>query len=240
MSSITNRRGFTLVELLTVIAIIAVLTALAATALRTVQSTSLQTAARQVSNTLQLARQYAINLRVNTRVIIAVDDTVGNDDLICRAYAVCKEERDPDTGATTGWILMEDWRFLPQGIVFSDQGNIGTVDVPDSPPLKQTRALDVEPPDGFKDIETIAVKYPDGSSAGTWTACYAEFKSTGMASSFTSSGGFARGIRLIQGSVLNPSTREILCVNNANWVYIEYDLYGGRVRLRYRDEYRPS
>src|SRR5690242_7987 len=115
-----RRTAFTLVELLAVIAIMAIIVLAALPALKSIQSTALQTAARQIANELQLTRQYAITQRASVRFCIAVDNSSGDSNRVCRAYTACVGTDTNSDGVVDYWQPLQDWRFLPDGIVFSD------------------------------------------------------------------------------------------------------------------------
>jgi prepilin-type N-terminal cleavage/methylation domain-containing protein len=245
--------AFTLMELLAVIAIMAIIVALAMPALKAIQGTALQTAARQVSSALQLARQYAINNRVPVRVVLAVDlsTTPPNQispDLICRAYTVCRATNDAD-GNIVGWVPLQDWRVLPEGIVFNnlDLSTYSPMTINEIPILGNSGTRIVSAPPNATD----AWRYFDGTNsmtvflAGgsvTWQRTSAiEYRPTGVARGpgDTGIGGAGAGaIRVAAGSVLNPQNRTLLITDTNNWVYIEFDQWGGRVRTRYRDSYK--
>jgi hypothetical protein len=140
------------------------------------------------------------------------------------------------------WIPLEDWAFLPQGVVFSDQNSTSY----------NTITLDVQPPTGvtnrFPGVGTTntacfyfnsVISNMPMSALGTAHVCAVEFKPTGQVSSgFITGNNGTAGIRLVQGSVLDASTPRLVVSDSNNWVYIEYDRFGGRVRTRYRDSYR--
>jgi prepilin-type N-terminal cleavage/methylation domain-containing protein len=237
--------AFTLIELLTVIVIVGIIAAMTVPALRRIQSTALQTASRQVSNSIQLTRQYAITHRTQTRFVVAVDTSSGNirPELICRAYTICAAVGDAD-GALLYWLPLQDWSYLPGGIVFSDLNAKSysplTLSQNLPPPLGQsTRSL--------TDIGSGSLTFNNADNsflvtnmvgAGTvqWKVSYLEFRPTGMANW---PGVFAScAVRLMQGSVLDPTTRQLLINDTNNWAYVETDRYGGRVRVRYRDDYK--
>ena len=245
ISSITNKRGFTLIELLTVITIVAMLAVFVLPALKSIHATSLQTGARQISSAMQLARQYAINNRVPVRFAIAVDTTVGSmpADRICRAYVICKATNDAN-GTIVGWIPLTDWRFLPQGILFSELNSaVSTITMPTPPPLgASTRSITGSgtTTTGWQYFSTMSMQSmyvqinPVANTFGTINVSCAEFRPTGTASLINSQG----GIRLVQGSVLNPSTRNLLVNDTNNWVMVEWDQFGGRVKVRRPEDYR--
>jgi len=243
-SSRSGNRGFTLLELLAVIGIIAIILAIVVPSLNSLKGTALQSASRQVSSTLQLARQHAVTFRVPVKFMIATQtNELPNPYLVCRAYIVCEPDFDPTTGDFTGkWKAIQDWTPLPSGIVFSDLNN-KYYDLTSACPIGalQDDRIAGDPPSA-----TDAWKYFGSSSTedvirpgttNSWVVSSVEFRPSGHVSAGTVAGA-AAGIRLATGSVLKPSIPPRVLLNDTNnWVYIEYDTYSGRIRTRTRDSF---
>lgn len=244
--SATSRAGFTLIELLTVMAIVAILLIAALPAIKSIQSSALQVGVRQISNGLQLARQYAVTHRTNVRLVLAVDTSSGNisPDLVCRAYAIYEAVKDAN-GTVVCWTPLEDWRLLPQGIVITDLNNnsFNPLIADPLPPIGPTNRLlgsaaTIATAWQYLDSNDPAMWVTNVSSSGTlqWNVSAVEFKPTGLVANVSNISG--AGIRVITGSVIDPTTRNILVADTNNYAYIEYDQYSGRVRAHFRESFK--
>lgn len=130
--------AFTLVELLAVVALIGLMTMVGIQGLGSSKGSSLISAARQFSNDLTLARQYALARNCRVRVVVATEKTIkdsGTDlpELIgmqYRAYAVMIQLRiygswwgrlanQPDLPyGRRRWEYLESWKTLPKRVIF--------------------------------------------------------------------------------------------------------------------------
>ena len=243
MNTRGSRTGFTLIELIAVVAIVAILVAAALPALRAIQATALQTAARQVGNELLLTRQYAVTKRTPVRFVLALTSSgsVVSSDKVCRAYIIVARTNNLE-GVEAGWAPLQDWKFLPDGVIFSDLNGIGynIHNTPESPGTVGTRTINVTSignPNGwqyFNNSKTFYLITNTISSTGaTITTSVLEFSPTGVGVS----GATGTGLRLAQGSVLDSSTRNLLVNDTNNWVYIEIDGVNGRIRTRFIESY---
>ena len=133
-------RGFTLLELLVVVAIIGVLFAVAMPIFENMGRKDTARAAQQVVNTLRLARQNAVAKRQWTLVIVpnrdgtySADPKAPNSVEKClRSYAVIAvtnnmdeykmydEEAAGPTAADMKFEFVSDWKYLPEGVFFDD------------------------------------------------------------------------------------------------------------------------
>ena len=110
-----RRTGFTLIEMLTVMLIIGIILSISIPAFTNLmKSGGLNSATRQVSNTLSLARQLAITQRMYTRVVFPYQLTFANT-LAPRylSYAVVSVDASGNLIA-----YLTKWESLPVGVVF--------------------------------------------------------------------------------------------------------------------------
>lgn len=244
----TAGTGFTLVELIAVIAIIAVITVVTLPALKSFQSTALQTAVRQVASEMKLARQYAITQHTRVRFGLCVSTSnmpAGGSNHVARAYVILAVTNNVDN-IPLGWVTIQDWKFLPNGVVFSDHNASGTYNPlnADAPPPEGTienrlTATTSSPPVGsewqyYTNVATTTNFVPGATNI--WSLSSVDFLPTGAVANL-GGGGAAGAVRLAQGVVINPATPTLLVNSSNNWAYIEYDRVRGRVRTRYPDSY---
>jgi prepilin-type N-terminal cleavage/methylation domain-containing protein len=134
-----SERGFTLVELLTVMAVMGIMTSLLAVSVSNFQSTNNRKRAVNIlMETLEQARLTALQSGQKISVVFAKasDSTQGEDALIVTG--------EPPLGSPNPkQVLYARWTKLPSGICFRNAG-LGTSAAPDStvlqglPPLKGT------------------------------------------------------------------------------------------------------
>jgi prepilin-type N-terminal cleavage/methylation domain-containing protein len=111
-----NRAGFTLVELLSVVAIMAIVMAALGYAVSNMGGPAPQVAAAQVASGLSLARQYAVAKNLETRFLICNLDGSSGSGLppeSWRYWSIIQTNR-----GTGKWTMLKEWEKLPAGVVF--------------------------------------------------------------------------------------------------------------------------
>ena len=216
----SNRNGFTLVEMMAVLVIMGILIAFAVPAVeRIMKSSGLSIADRGVSNSLSLARQYAITHRTSTRVIFAYYDpvtpanTAGSTNMWYVAYTVVARENN--TAAT--WDYVSKWDYLPAGAIFlNDNPGNTVVATPTAGPFPAGSSLN-------SDLQSFTLPFPTASSPATRFA-FIEFNSTGADSR---SDGRTDQLTLTEGFIQNSS---LPFRTSSNYVNIAVDNIVGRIQ----------
>jgi prepilin-type N-terminal cleavage/methylation domain-containing protein len=120
------RDAFTLVELLTVVAIMAIVMSVLGFAIGSMGGSATQVAAAQVASGLSLARQLAVAQNTETRFVIADlqgADGAGLPQESFRYWTVIMTNKRAANPSANTWVMMKEWEKLPQGAVFLNIAN---------------------------------------------------------------------------------------------------------------------
>lgn len=258
-----QRRGFSLVELLVVVAIMGLLAGVAAMSLRGLRSPALASAANEVASTMKMTRQMAIASGRKTYLVFPIA-TNGLTTNLLRSFAVFQEvppgesTLEPDRSGTnypvntntTPWhIPKTDWRTLPEGVAFCNlvTGSYSPVAGDRLPTNSGTpsrrltgqafgRDNEWQYFESFMDFDIRRAESPSTNFVMLTRAPYIGFFPNGRA--FYGNPGIYRNpaaIRLVQGFVRGE---EIAVTDTNNYYNIEADPAVGRVRVRSRESYQ--
>jgi prepilin-type N-terminal cleavage/methylation domain-containing protein len=224
-SASARRQAFSLVELLTVVAIMAVVMGLVAVGVSGMQRPGLQTAAAQVSSGLSLARQLAITRNTTAAFIVATTTNgAGMPAEPFKYWSVASSNR----GLTT-WTLRKDWEKLPDGAVFVESLGSGYNTITPNPYPAGMAVGQPSAPASFANRMTFTVQ------AGASTVSFTNFPAI-LYNGDGSASGNAVAVRLADGAV-NASGQVILRSTN-RYYFVETDATVGRIRVRAPESYR--
>jgi prepilin-type N-terminal cleavage/methylation domain-containing protein len=256
--------GFTLVELLSVVAIMAIVMGVLGLSLRNMQGPSTQIAAAQVASGLSFARQLAISRNTETRFVIYGNTTgaaaPGLPAESWRYWTVIMTNKNVPNPAANVWIMQKDWEKLPEGTVFLDiassRANYNTVNAntipanivgqPQSRRFQDSFGANENNWQGFTSYGPFNLAAPNDPTTVIFRLTQAPaigFKGTGEAvecrgvprGTTLSGGGQCIAVRLAEGASLPNGQVVLRSVDN--YYYIESDKFG-RVRSRARESYR--
>lgn len=136
----TSRRGFSIVELLTVVAIIAVLSTLVGVGTGSKPSRQLESTGLKVANILELARQNSMSRDAMTAVVLT---TIGSPQV---AVFELRPRIDGAALTSADWIQVGRWEVLPDGIVVDkDTFADGAAAATPAPPVPRLKGQTVKP-----------------------------------------------------------------------------------------------
>lgn len=255
---VRKRGGFSLVELLVVVAIMGMLAGVAAVSLRGLRSPALASAANEVASAMKMARQMAIASGRNTYLFIPI----GNNGLttnLFRSYGIFEEVRpfeeiDTPTGVFTNtgnnsiFIARTDWRTLPEGVIFCNLSagsySFGAGDPlpPDLGRLDARRTGTARGQDEWQYFESFfasaSVARPDNPAQTLATLAnipYLGFFPSGRGL-YGNVGPYRGGaaLRLAQGFAQGD---QVAVTDTNNYYNVETDPTIGRVRVRSRESF---
>jgi len=238
----TGSTGFTLVELLSVVAIMAIVMGILAMSLSQGQGRGVQMAAAQVASGMGLARQTAITRNTDALFIIAPSSGASATDFYpaepFRYWAVVYSNR-----GSPNWTLATDWTELPSGTVFmglAGQGydtinwsTDGEIPAPGSPFTPRVEASSKGDWQFFNSFTNLSIVWPGGSATVSGIP-FIGFRSSGKG--FARAAGTHMGIALGEGAIVLGN--QISLRSTSNITHVETDARAGRVVVRPRDSYR--
>ena len=249
--------GFSLVELLVVVAIMGTLAGVAAVSLRGMRSPALASAANEVASAMKSTRQMAIaSGRKHVLIIPIANNSLTTN--IFRSYAIFEEvppgdsANEPPFGTNTTanpiYLAKTDWRALPDGVIFCNiaSANYNTIN-PD--PFQGAKLGELFRPQAqsgtpnsewkyFESFTNFTIYRADNLSTAIATlnnTPFVGFYPGGRAFYVNPGNRQGLGVRLVQGFV-KPD--QIAITETNNFYYVETDPFVGRVRVRNRESYR--
>jgi prepilin-type N-terminal cleavage/methylation domain-containing protein len=248
--------GFSLVELLVVVAIMGMLAGTAAISLRGLRAPAMASAAAEVASALKATRQMAVASGRKTYFVVAAtpNDFTTN---VFRSYAIVEEirpgeeTREPpylqNTNNNSFFIAKTDWRVLPEGIFFNDliaagyrSMNENPLQLPSGLGQPGPRPLDAtgNTKPSFMSFTNFSLRDSrnPANTLGAFQAPFFAFLPDGRASWAGAFSFGQAGIRLVQGFVRN---NQLAVTDLNNYYFVEVDGFVGRIRVRSKDEYRP-
>jgi prepilin-type N-terminal cleavage/methylation domain-containing protein len=240
-----GQRAFTLVELLSVVAIMAIVLGVLGVSLSQSQGRGVQMAAAQVASGMGVARQTAITRNTDALFIIASEAGAAATSLLpaepFRYWAVVYSNRGQDN-----WTLATDWTELPSGTVFmglAGQGydtinwsTDGEIPAPGSPFTPRIGVSSKGDWQFFNSFTNLSIVWP-GGSANVSGIPFIGFRSNGKG--FAMAAGTPprhMGIALGEGAIVAGNQIALRSTNNIT--HVETDARAGRVVVRPRDSYR--
>ena len=144
---VTKRGGFSLVELLVVVAIMGILAGVAAVSLRGLRSPALASAASEVASAMKTTRQMAVASGRKMLLVFPSDSSATNVGAVpLRSYAIFEqldpgfETREPPAythpetpNQQPVYLAKTDWRKLPEGIFFCNFASNGHAPISGDP-----------------------------------------------------------------------------------------------------------
>jgi prepilin-type N-terminal cleavage/methylation domain-containing protein len=246
--------GFSLMELLVVVAIMGMIAGTAAISLRGLRSPAMASAASEVASALKATRQMAVSSGRKTYFVVAHPQANDFTTNWFRAYAILEEIRPGEetrespfvqnTNSESFFIAKTDWKVLPDGIFFNDliaagyktmNENVLQLNLGQPSP----RPLDGNTKPSFMSSTNFSVRDAKNPTKvlGSFQAPFFSFLPDGRASWAGAFSFGQAGIRLVQGFVRK---KELAVTDLNNYYFVEVDGFVGRIRVKSKDEYRPQ
>jgi prepilin-type N-terminal cleavage/methylation domain-containing protein len=260
-------RGFTLVELLVVVAIMGVLAGAAAVSLRGLRSPALVGAANEVASAMKMTRQMAVASGRKMLLVFPSDTSATNLGAIpLRSYAIFEclepgfETREapaythPETANQPVFLAKTDWRKLPEGIFFCNFASNGHAPIAGDPftgggfsvgnPVRRQNLLPGSVPNGtewqyFMSVTNLPIGRPN--DPGTTLATLNNVPYVGFlpdGRAFYTRSDYYDVAGLRLVQGFVQNLDALAVTDTNSFYYIETDSRTGRIRVRSRDSYR--
>jgi prepilin-type N-terminal cleavage/methylation domain-containing protein len=142
-------RGFSLVEILTVIAIMVLISSVGFLSMNSGSGTKVSAAADQAAGLMQRARSEAITLGLGAKVVI---DNGSDPKTQLRRMAIFTAVEGANPGDISGWALADKPMFLPAGVYLLPDYSEGFV-------MAQYDFQSVAPQDGSSGIDCMEIAF---------------------------------------------------------------------------------
>jgi len=260
--------GFSLVELLAVVAIMGILAGVAAVSLRGLRSPALASSANQVASAMKMTRQMAVASGRKMLLVFPSDTTAnGLGAVPLRSYAIFEqldpgfETREPpvythpETANQPVFLAKTDWRKLPEGIFFCNFASNGHAPISGDPfsgggfvlgnPVRRQNLFPGSaPPNGtewqyFMSVTNLPIGRPD--SPGTVLATLNNVPYVGFlpdGRAFYTRSDSYNPAALRLVQGFVQNQDALAVTDTNNYYYIETDAQTGRIRVRSRESYR--
>ena len=217
--------GFSLIELLVVVAIISIMAGLLTLALQGVRAPAVRGAASQVTSGLSLARQVAITK--NTKAALFIANDTANGRIPYRHWSVGYSNK-----SSGNWTLSKKWEPLPEGAFFLETLiNSGYSPISTAPILK-SQGETFTPANFACTASSISI---DGK---TFTALpYIMFSSDGAAISGNATTALTNAAIRIASGLANTNS-EVTITSLKQYFFVETDGIVGRIRMRAPEDYK--
>ncbi len=253
-----QRGGFSLVELLVVVAIMGILAGTAALALRGLRSPALASSANELASAMKMTRQMAVASQNKTYLVIpvATNELMQNSENLFRCYAIFEEiapggqsGQPPyltNTTANNLHVPRTEWRTLPEGVIFCNIAS-ASYNIINGHPFNgasngvlEARTITNNTTAGsewryFAEATNLTVVLPTGTTTNIQNIPFVSYHPSGRAFWNNRGGSQAMAIRLALGFTKNG---QVALVDTNNFYYVETELFSGRVRVRPKDSFR--
>jgi len=264
---VTKRGGFSLVELLVVVAIMGILAGVAAVSLRGLRSPALASAASEVASAMKTTRQMAVASGRKMLLVFPSDSSATNVGAVpLRSYAIFEqldpgfETREPPAythpetpNQQPVYLAKTDWRKLPEGIFFCNFASSAYSSIGMDPfgagfvlgaPVKRQNLLPGSVTGGaewqfFMSVTNLPIGRPSDPGNTLDTLNNAPYIGyLPDGRAFYTRSDFYEQAALRLVQGFVQNQDALAVTDTNNFYYIETDSRTGRIRVRSRDSYR--